>query len=269
MRSLLLLVAVLTAGCTPARLAPAHTELRVLVYNIHAGKDAGGADNLERVAAMITASGADIVLLQEVDSATRRAQGVDQLAALAVLTRMHGAFGSTIEWQGGSFGLAVLSRHPIGAHALIPLRTDPPQPRVDYAREPRGVLVATVTTPHGPLAVMNTHLDAGRDGQWRRQEVVHLLTVADSLRSADARLILGGDLNARPSSPELQPLTEAGLRDAWIACGQGEGFSFPATAPDRRIDYLFLDSGFDCQRARVLPDEASDHRALLVTLRLP
>lgn len=240
--------------------------LRVLVYNIHAGKDAGGVDNLERVAGIIAHSGADVVLLQEVDSATRRGNGIDQLASLAARTGMQGVFGSTIEWQGGSFGLAVLSRHPITAHRLVPLRTEPLQPRTGYTREPRAMLVASVATPHGTLAVINTHLDASRDGTWRLQEAQHLSAVADSLLRAGTRVIVGGDLNARPASAELQPFAAAGLRDSWALCGTGPGFTFPASGPDRRIDYLLLPPGSGCREARVLPDQASDHRALLVEM---
>lgn len=261
---LVLLLLCLPAGCTALRAGGEPEPLRVLVYNIHAGKDAGGVDNLERVASIITRSGADIVLLQEVDSATRRGNGVDQLASLATRTGMHGIFGSTIDWQGGSFGLALLSRHPIATHALVPLRTRPPQPRVGYSREPRGMLVASVATPHGMLAVINTHLDASREGTWRLQEAEHLAAVADSLRRAGARVMLGGDLNARPSSLELAPLAGVWLRDSWTLCGTGPGFTFPAAGPDRRIDYLMLPPGVECREARVLPDEASDHRALLV-----
>jgi len=42
----------------------------VLVYNIHAGKDAAGVPNLERVVALVKSTKADIVLLQEVDKGT-------------------------------------------------------------------------------------------------------------------------------------------------------------------------------------------------------
>jgi endonuclease/exonuclease/phosphatase (EEP) superfamily protein YafD len=96
--------------------------------------------------------------------------------------------------------------------------------------------------------------------------VAHLLAVRDSLVRAGARVVVGGDLNARPSSAELQPLGAAGWRDSWAACGGGPGFTFPAAAPDRRIDYLFLPPGLGCRRATVLPELASDHRALLVEL---
>ena len=43
--------------------------------------------------------------------------------------------------------------------------------------------------------------------------------------------------------------------------------SSSVTTPTKRIDYLYL-AGAECVSARVLPGDASDHRALLVKLRL-
>jgi hypothetical protein len=56
-----------------------HGDARVLVFNIHAGKDAGGKPNLEEVAALVRSVDADVVLLQEVDRGTRRSGNVDQV----------------------------------------------------------------------------------------------------------------------------------------------------------------------------------------------
>ena len=252
-----------SASARSARRAP----LVVLVYNIHAGKDAAGVGNLDRVAELARAHGADVVLLQEVDRLTTRSGGVDQLEALAERTALHGVFGRTLDYQGGEYGIALLSRYPVTAHALVPLPTEPPQPRAGGSREPRGALVATLAAPGGPLHVVNTHLDASGDTTWRMQEVRRLAQLADSLRATGAPVVVGGDLNATPESAVIGTLAAAGLRDGWAACGgEGAGLTFPARAPVKRIDYLFLAPGVACRGARVLASEASDHRALLLTL---
>ncbi|HWJ20891.1 MAG TPA: hypothetical protein VNS52_00940, partial [Gemmatimonadaceae bacterium] len=80
-----LAAAALLSACAAARSKPASPvhaprELRVLVYNTHAGQDAAHAPNLPRVAALVREVGADVVLLQEVDRGTRRSGGVDQPA---------------------------------------------------------------------------------------------------------------------------------------------------------------------------------------------
>jgi len=84
LRQAFALIALVTA-CHPAGIVPSR-PIRVLVYNIHAGKDAARVENLSRVAGIVKDSGADIVLLQEVDNRTKRSGGVDQVARLRELT---------------------------------------------------------------------------------------------------------------------------------------------------------------------------------------
>lgn len=256
----------LLAGCATMQPASSYPQLRVLVYNIHAGKDAAGVDNLARVADLVKETRADVVLLQEVDSVTRRSGGVDQLAALRQATGMHAAFGSTLEYQGGGYGIALLSRFPIRSHRLVPLPNDPPQPRAGGSREPRGALLAELETPGAVLHVLNTHIDASGDDTWRRQEATRLVAIADSLRSAGARLIVGGDMNSTPESAVQAIVRAAGLRDAWTACGSGQELTYPAGTPVKRIDYLYLTAPLQCSEARVIDTQASDHRPVLIVL---
>lgn len=131
------------------------------------------------------------------------------------------------------------------------------------------MLLAVVDAPGGPLAVLNTHLDHTGDDVWRVQEIAGVMRVAATMDGSGLPLLLGGDLNARPESPVHRALRAAGFRDAWPECGRGDAMTFPAGAPDRRIDYLYLSSGIHCLEARVLASDASDHRPLLVRLRLP
>ena len=243
-------------------------QVTVLVYNIHAGKDAGGRDNLARVAELVRGTGADLVLLQEVDRNTRRSGPADQPAALARLTGYSVAFGRTIGFQGGDYGIALLSRWPVVRDTLIPLAVTAPAGASVANREQRGVLVAEVAAPGGALTILNTHLDASGDDAWRVQEIEGVLRAAGTIRGSGPPLLLGGDLNARPESPVHDRLRAAGFRDAWPACGTGDAMTFPANAPDRRIDYLYLTGPARCAEARVLPGDASDHRPLLVRLRL-
>lgn len=269
LRASLLVVCGVLASCAGARQgAGGEREVTVLVYNIHAGKDAGGRDNLARVAELVRGTGADLVLLQEVDRNTRRSGPADQPAALAQLTGYSVAFGRTIGFQGGDYGIALLSRWPIVRDTLIPLAVTAPAGTTVANREQRGVLVAEVAAPGGALTILNTHLDASGDDVWRVQEIEGVLRVASTHRASGVPLLLGGDLNARPESPVHEKLRAAGFRDAWLECGMGDAMTFPAGAPDRRIDYLYITDQARCTEARVLPGDASDHRPLLVRLRL-
>jgi endonuclease/exonuclease/phosphatase family metal-dependent hydrolase len=273
-QTLLFVLPTLSACLSPTPAPSPRTDaaaLRVLVWNIHAGADAGGVDNLARVAARIRAARADLVLLQEVDRGVARSRGVDQPATLARLTGLHAAFGKSLDYQGGEYGIAILSRWPVVAQATLPLPVDPPQPRSGGATTPRAALVAHIAAPAdiGPLVVMTSHIDASRDDRWRRQEAARLAAIADSLVALGEGLVLvGGDMNSEPASAPQVTLTAGVLRDAWTACGGAAddpaSRTYPARAPVKRIDYLYLTPGLVCRAVTVPADTASDHRAVLV-----
>ncbi|CAN5659211.1 endonuclease/exonuclease/phosphatase family protein [soil metagenome] len=254
-------------SCSSLSPAP-EPVVNVLVYNIHAGKDAKGVPNLARVAEILRATRADVALLQEVDVATLRSGLVDQPAELADLTGLRDVFGKTLDYDGGEYGIAVLSRWPVVHDTLFSLRVTPRQQRAGGSYEPRGVLHALIATPHGPLHILNTHLDASADDRYRRQEAAALLRIAGQLRSSGETVLIGGDMNANPDSPVMALFADAGWTDAWEGCGVGEGKTFPFDSPVKRIDYLLLSAGAECARAEVLASDASDHRALLFRIRL-
>jgi len=237
----------------------------VLVYNVHAGKDAGGVENLARVADLVRETGADVALLQEVDRGTRRSGQIDQPDFLARRTGFAVAFGKTLDYDGGEYGIAVLSRWPIAQQTLMRLRVEPPQRRSGGSYEPRGAQRVIVRAPAGDLVVINTHLDASREDDYRRQEIRPVLLLA---RDAGSLVLVGGDFNSTPESEVQADVRNGGLRDAWLACGRGDGFTYPADTPTKRIDYLYLTGTATCSRAEVLETTASDHRPLLVTVRL-
>lgn len=238
----------------------------MLVFNIHAGKDATGKPNLDRVADLVQSTDADIAMLQEVDRGTRRSGKVDQIRVLSEATGFESAFGRSLDYDGGQYGIAALSRTRFDDVSTIPLPTTPQQPRAGGAVEPRAALAASVRTPLGPLQIVTTHLDASTTDEYRLQEVGHLLKLIQARLSAGAVAMVGGDFNAEPGSRVLERLRTAGLRDAWAECGSGDGFTYPAAQPTKRIDYLFLTGSLTCTTARVIDTTISDHRPLLVTV---
>ena len=262
---LLALVFGLATSCARPLSSPSSREIRVLVYNVHAGKDAAGVDNLERVVDLVRETGADVALLQEVDRGTRRSGQIDQSDLLARRTGLAVAFGKTLDYDGGEYGIAVLSRWPIMQQTLMRLRVEPPQRRSGGSYEPRGAQRVIVRGPVGDLVLINTHLDASREDHYRRQEIRPVLMLA---RDAGSLVLVGGDFNSTPESEVQGDVRNGGLRDAWLACGRGDGFTYPAGTPAKRIDYLYLTGPATCTRAEVVETTASDHRPLLVTVRL-
>ncbi|RYZ45138.1 MAG: endonuclease, partial [Chitinophagaceae bacterium] len=78
--------------------------LRLLSYNVRNGKGMDNQTDYDRTAAVIKKAGAQVVALQELDSATGRSQGVDVLFVLAQKTGMHGVYGAAIPYNGGRYG---------------------------------------------------------------------------------------------------------------------------------------------------------------------
>jgi endonuclease/exonuclease/phosphatase family metal-dependent hydrolase len=254
-----------TSGAA-ARVASDAVHLRVVSYNIAAGE--GGLDG---VAETIRALDADIVALQEVDVRwSPRSAFEDQAGRLATLLGMQLHF-APIYWlppeQHGMpprrYGLALLSPHPIRAavnHTLTRLSTQQPDP----VPEPLpGFPEALVDLGAATVRVFNTHLDYRADPRVRSMQVADMLDVIGPLSRP---VILAGDLNARPDATELAPLFEF-LQDAWNA-GQGPGFTFPAHAPDRRIDYILVSPHFHVRRAFVVESSASAHLPVVADLVL-
>ncbi len=239
------LVAVL-GGSAPA----AETTLRVLSYNIHHCRGTDGRVDLPRIAAVIRGSEADIVCLQEVDDRTARTGGVDQTAELARLTGLHGEFGHQIDYQGGRYGQAILSRTPLEEPQVHVLPGDP-------MSETRIAFVAHTDVAGHSLVIVGTHLHH-LDPEVR-------LAQAEAIAALDlgsGPMILGGDLNAVPESPPL-----AALLRIWESATPEPLATFPAGSPSRQIDFILARPAnlLEPQTARVLDEPvASDHRPLLV-----
>jgi endonuclease/exonuclease/phosphatase family metal-dependent hydrolase len=255
-----LAVACLAAtACTAAR---EPLPLRVMSYNI-----AAGAGDIGRIAAVIRAAAPDIVALQEVDVHWGERSGFeDQAGALGDMLGMHVGFGPIYTLPGVSaeaaprqFGLAVLSRGPIldfRNHNIPRLSTQSDEPEPQLLP---GFLEAIVDVRGARIHVFNTHLDYRADPRVRVQQVAAML---DLLGERTAPLILMGDLNASPDTPELRPLLTR-LQDAWSG-SQDAGHTYPASAPRRRIDYVLLSGHFTVTAARIVPGVASDHLPVVV-----
>lgn len=228
--------------------------VKVLSYNIHHGEGVDAKLDLARIAAVITRSGADLVALQEVDQKTKRTGGVDQAVEIARLTGLQFVFGKAMDYQGGAYGQALLSRWPladVSVHAL-------PNPA---NVEPRIAVSATVRPTGGKrLRFIGTHLDASRDdtARWLQAQRLNELFGRD-----DVPTIFVGDFNARPDTRVMKELLTA-FSDASAA---SPAFTIPAPKPTARIDYVLLHpaGAWRVISSIVIPEAvASDHRPLLV-----
>ena len=97
-------------------------EIRVLTYNIHHGLGWMTSTDLLRIAKVFLTERPDIVALQSVDQNTDRSNGVDQAAALGKLTGMKAVFSRAIDFDGGGYGNAVLTKLPVRSEETVKLK---------------------------------------------------------------------------------------------------------------------------------------------------
>jgi endonuclease/exonuclease/phosphatase family metal-dependent hydrolase len=246
------------AGVSPAADASARTDsgkaddveassLRVMTYNIKHGD----VTSLGDVAEVIRAQGPDIVALQEVDKETNRSDGVFQSYRLGQLTGMASAYRGAFDYDGGQYGLAILSRFPILSSTKLEMTSSGEQ-RIAVAWK---LQLGDEST----LVVINTHL--GLSAAERTTQIEELVAYAEE----EGAGILTGDFNALPDSAEMAPLDI--YLDAHAAVGDGDGYSFPAHQPEKRIDYVLLQSvDWEPLYSQVVETVASDHRPVVVEL---
>jgi len=227
---------------------------RIMTYNIRHAEGMDGRLDPERVAAVIRREQADLVALQEVDRWTDRVSGRDELAELAAGTGLDGIFCQSIAYRNGSYGNAILSRFPVRAKAHYALP----------GRERRSILAADLELPGSrSLRFATTHLDL--DEESRRESGPVLQAFLKGLPPLPT--ILGGDFNDPPGSAVVHAFARAG----WILAS-GDRFSptYPAPAPESRIDYLLsrdLPANMILDQAQVIEEPlASDHCPLLAVL---
>ena len=87
-------------------------KLRFASYNVfHGGRT---ENDMSKIARNITKNKIDVVGLQEIDRGTQRSGGRDILKELSDATGYpYYAFFKTIDFRGGEYGIAILSRYPI------------------------------------------------------------------------------------------------------------------------------------------------------------
>jgi endonuclease/exonuclease/phosphatase family metal-dependent hydrolase len=250
------LSAMLLALFAVAPPAAAPITLRVLTYNIHHGEGIDGRLDVARQAGVVIGAQPDLVALQEVDQKTERAGGMSELDEFERLTHMYGAFGKAMDYAGGAYGVAVLSKWPLRRVNNRPL------PSFDD-REPRTAL--TVETPiggRGPvIEFTSTHLDQTRDPENRIAQAKYL---NDVLARSDGRAsILAGDMNSRPGT-EVMDLLETRWTNPLVLDPSPIS---PSGRPRMRVDCVLFRPAATWRvvESRIIDETvASDHRPLLV-----
>jgi endonuclease/exonuclease/phosphatase family metal-dependent hydrolase len=240
---------------------PQQADINVLCYNIHHANPPSTKDKIDipAIAKVIADSKPDIVALQEVDVHTDRSgKTLHQAEELARLSGMKSFFAKGIDYGGGEYGVAILSRYPILETNRYPLTTV-----AGTNGEPRVLATALLQLPGNRKVLMAcTHLDAQR-GDTNRQ--VQIREVMDILSKQPYPVIVAGDLNAPENSSVINTLDQHFSRSC-TDCG----FTIPVENPRRCIDFVAFTPGkFETVSHTVIQEKyASDHLPVNAVLRL-
>ena len=239
------------------------TIIRVLCYNIHHANPPSRPDfiDMDAIASVIKQEQPDLVALQEVDvHTTRSGKALHQAEELGRLTGMTVYFAKAIDYGGGEYGVAILSKFPMDA-----MKNDPLPTADRTGGEPRTLASAVITLSRGKKIVFaSTHLDAQRDDTNR---ILQAQKIVDILKKETLPVILAGDFNAAPSTNTIH------IFDSYFTrtCNTDCGFTVPVTKPTKTIDFIVYspkDKFKVVQQKVVAETYASDHRPVMAVLEL-
>lgn len=226
-------------------LAQSNLKMKIMSYNI---RNATGMDNnidYRRVANVIKKLNPKVVALQEVDSVTKRSNGIDVARHLGGLTKMNVTYSAAIDFDSGKYGVALLSKDKPSNVYRVPL---------PGSEEPRTLLIVVFKN----YVVMVTHWSLTAEDRNTSVDIIkNFATVFEK------PILLAGDFNAEPTSLELTK-----LQKEWQILSPLEP-TYPADSPIEIIDYIlgYQQNSFDffVKKALVIDEPmASDHRPIFV-----
>lgn len=218
---------------------------RIMTYNIRNGVGYDNQRNIQRTANVVLRSQPDIVAIQEVDSVTGRSGGTYVLGDLAEATGMHAYFAPAIDYDGGKYGIGLLTREePLSVKRVsLPGR-----------EEARALLIAEFP---GYVAAC-THLSLTPEDALASVDIIR-----QAVTQSGKPAVVCGDLNSFPESDVIKSLE----RDFTRVCDNKP--TFPAPSPQEKIDYIFISSGSgaaSCGYKVIDAPVESDHRPIIAEI---
>ncbi len=212
---------------------------------------------------------ADLVLLQEFESEAYLMQlAKDSLPELGY------EFFASAESPTWYMNVVVMSRFPLGPlHAygdvhtpvLKHLNKDGSRERQDHLNT-RLLSVQFFPSAQAPYWLNGVHLKAGRGARnngMRLGQIRFLQAAFAELQQTDPelKLIMAGDFNALPNSPELKQLTDPKAKVPLFDLLDINQLTHPAEQPERRLDYILIN--------RAIKQESAEDAISLPTIFSP
>ncbi|MHB8624881.1 MAG: endonuclease/exonuclease/phosphatase family protein [Aggregatilineales bacterium] len=243
------------------------SKVRIATLNLHGGYSLYFNSVLPNVADQIDANGADVVLLQEVETGRLVSAGVDQVDWLAHKLNMQAVYFPTNE---GLQGLALLTRLPVETRQGVLLSSIGKQTGILYARltAPNHTVLEIYNTELGYLLKQSTQSTDSQEQDQLSQlgQIFGLISQLDP--GLTTQVIVGGTFNNVPTS------------DLYLRMKQSFVDPFEGQAAEKtntwqlvnnvtsRVDYLWLSKGITMSGAGIVPAPASTHNLVVVEIAL-
>ncbi|GHV51397.1 hypothetical protein FACS1894181_13170 [Bacteroidia bacterium] len=222
--------------------------LRIMCYNVHNFVGMDGLRDYQRIADVINEAAPDVVAIQEADSAAQRSGGAYTLKELAGRTSMIPTYAPAIDFQGGKYGVGILSKEKPLSVRQTPLP----------GREERRTLLLVEFETY-VLACTHFSLNA-------EDRLASVALINEAVKGITKPLFLAGDMNSVPDSPP-----QVALRQTFNILNDITQNTIPVVNPSKCIDYIYqYRNGKDCSvlKRQVIPEEmASDHLPLFVDVK--
>ncbi len=170
-------------------------------------------------------------------------------------------------------GNAVISKYPILSSASYQLNP----PGIEYGgtavTEPRTLVCSKIETGKGEcLNFLTTHLQFSVRHETtvlRQAQVENILAIVKRL---DGPIVLTGDFNTTPESPEIKRLetffTRAGGNEPTWSVYPWEHYGWRVDGLEHRIDNIFLSKEVECESFEIVDSKLSDHLPIKAVIEI-
>ena len=226
--------------------------LRIISYNIHHGLgEVSSPQNIDMRGTidLLANANAEIICLQEIDKKTfRSGKKLDQLDFIASELGMHSFFGKTLDYDGGEYGIGLLSKMPFKEIKFEKL------PNPDN-KEPRGIIVAKISIEGKVLPFACTHLS----NESPESRLSQTTFISENYKD----YVLAGDFNSVFDSKEIQ------LFNHLKAYPENRDFTYSSMAPIKQIDYFFIpENKYIIENSGTINNYGlSDHKPIYIDLK--
>lgn len=247
---LYLFIAFWSAAFSTSLQAKRVRTVRLTSYNIQHGEGLDKKIDHARQAKILRKAHADVAAIQEVDSVTKRNGGLYSLEEIGRKAKMYSTFAPAIKFQGGKYGIGILSKkQPLSVHRIpLPGR-----------EEPRMLLVAEFKH----YVVACTHLSLTDEDR-----MASIPLIVEEAKKWQKPFVIMGDLNDEPGMPFYKE-----MQKHFLFLNPPYDKTFPADKPNICIDHVALfmptpEATLSYYRTWVGEETFSDHRPLHAKLGL-